>query len=146
MKKLDDLINHLKSRFKQTHTILSYVKRYEGFKKLLSEYFEETNLPKYLPPKKLRKVANCVRGLNVNKALSSLRHMNEKGATIVEKTLSSAIANAGNTENFDKDLNDVIVKTITVDEGPAQKRFRARAQGRANRIKKRTSHLKIVIG
>jgi len=56
MKKLDDLINHLKSRFKQTPTILSYVKRYEGFKKLLSEYFEETNLPKYLPPEKLRKV------------------------------------------------------------------------------------------
>jgi|TARA_B100000902_G_scaffold247740_1_gene234434 large subunit ribosomal protein L22 len=97
-------------------------------------------------PKKLRKVANCVRGLNVNKALSSLRHMNEKGATIVEKTLSSAIANAGNTENFDKDMNEVKVKIITVDEGPPQKRFRARAQGRANRIKKRTSHLKIVIG
>ena len=97
-------------------------------------------------PKKLRKVANCVRGLNVNKALSSLRHMNEKGAQIIENTLSSAIANAGNTENFDKDMNEVIIKTITVDEGPAQKRFRARAQGRANKIKKRTSHLKIVIG
>ena len=56
------------------------------------------------------------------------------------------IANAGNTESFDKDMNEVKVKTITVDEGPAQKRFRARAQGRANRIKKRTSHLKIIIG
>ena len=97
-------------------------------------------------PKKLRKVANCVRGLNVNKALSSLRHMDEKGAEIIEKTLSSAIANAGNTEGFNKDMNEVKVKTITVDEGPAQKRFRARAQGRANRIKKRTSHLKIIIG
>ena len=97
-------------------------------------------------PKKLRKVANCVRGLNVNKALSSLRHMDEKGAQIIEKTLSSAIANAGNTENFDKDMNEVIIKTITVDEGPSQKRFRARAQGRANKIIKRTSHLKIVIG
>ena len=72
--------------------------------------------------------------------------MDEKGAQIVEKTLSAAIANAGNTENFDKDMNQVKVKVITVDEGPAQKRFRARAQGRANRIKKRTSHLKIVIG
>ena len=80
-------------------------------------------------PKKLRKVANCVRGLNVNKALSSLRHMDEKGAEIILKTLSSAIANAGNTESFDKDMNEVKVKTITVDEGPAQKRFRARAQG-----------------
>ena len=97
-------------------------------------------------PKKLRKVANCVRGLNVNKALSSLRHMDEKGAEIILKTLSSAIANAGNTESFDKDMNEVKVKTSTVDEGPAKKRFRARAQGRANRIKKRTSHLKIIIG
>ena len=97
-------------------------------------------------PKKLRKVANCVRGLNVNKALSSLRHMNEKGAEIVEKTLSSAIANAVNNESFEKDMNTVVIKTITVDEGPPLKRFRARAQGRANRIKKRTSHLKIIIG
>ncbi len=97
-------------------------------------------------PKKLRKVANCVRGLNVNKALSSLKHMNEKGAEIVEKTLSSAIANAVNNESFEKDMNTVVIKTITVDEGPPLKRFRARAQGRANRIKKRTSHLKIIIG
>ena len=97
-------------------------------------------------PKKLRKVANCVRGLNVNKALSSLKHMNEKGAAIVEKTLSSAIANAVNNESFEKDMNTVVVKAITVDEGPPLKRFRARAQGRANRIKKRTSHLKIIIG
>ncbi len=72
--------------------------------------------------------------------------MDEKGAQIIENTLSSAIANAGNTENFDKDMNEVIIKTITVDEGPSQKRFRARAQGRANKIIKRTSHLKIVIG
>ena len=48
-------------------------------------------------------------------------------------------------EDFNLDMNTVNVKTITVDEGPALKRFRARAQGRANRIKKRTSHLKIVI-
>ena len=87
-----------------------------------------------------------MRGLNVNKALSSLKHMNEKGAEIVEKTLSSAIANAVNNESFEKDMNTVVIKPITVDEGPPLKRFRARAQGRANRIKKRTSHLKIIIG
>ena len=97
-------------------------------------------------PKKLRKVADCVRGLNVNKALSSLKHMDEKGAEIIEKTLSSAIANAVSNEEFDKDMNSVMIKTITVDEGQPLKRFRARAQGRASRIKKRTSHLKIIIG
>ena len=99
-----------------------------------------------ISPKKLRKIANLIRGLNVNKAISSLGHMNEKGAQIVMKTLTSAIANADNNEDFNLDMNTVNVKTITVDEGPALKRFRARAQGRANRIKKRTSHLKIVIG
>ena len=99
-----------------------------------------------ISPKKLRKVADLVRGLNVNKALNSLSHMDEKGAAIILKTLSSAIANADNNEDFNLDMNSVNVKTITVDEGPALKRFRARAQGRANRIKKRTSHLKIVIG
>ena len=64
-------------------------------------------------PKKLRKVANCVRGLNVNKALSSLRHMNEKGAEIVEKTLSSAISNAVNNESFEKDMNSVVTVSYT---------------------------------
>ena len=97
-------------------------------------------------PKKLRKVADCVRGLNVNKALSSLRHMDEKGAEIIGKTLSSANATAVSNEKFDKDMNSVMIKTITVDEGQPLKRFRARAQGRASRIKKRTSHLKIIIG
>ena len=97
-------------------------------------------------PKKLRKVADCVRGLNVNRALSSLKHMDEKGAEIIEKTLSSSIANAVSNEEFDKDMNSVMIKTITVDEGQPLKRFRARAQGRASRIKKRTSHLKIIIG
>ena len=94
----------------------------------------------------MRKVANLVRGLNVNKALNSLSHMDEKGASIVLKTLTSAVANADNSEDFNLDMNSVSVKTITVDEGPALKRFRARAQGRANRIKTRSSHLKIVIG
>ena len=55
-------------------------------------------------------------------------------------------ANAVNNEKFDKDMNSVMIKTITVDEGQPLKRFRARAQGRASRIKKRTSHLKIIIG
>lgn len=74
-----------------------------------------------ISPKKLRKIANLVRGLNVNKALSSLSHMDEKGAQIVMKTLSSAIANADNNEDFNTDMNTVSVKTITVDEGPALK-------------------------
>ena len=74
-------------------------------------------------PKKLRKVANCVRGLNVNKALSSLKHMNEKGAEIVEKTLSSAIANAVNNESFEKDMNTVVIKTITAQSNLISKTY-----------------------
>lgn len=99
-----------------------------------------------LAPKKLRKVANVIRGLNVNKALTSLQFMDEKGAYVIFKTLSSAVANANSSNDFDKDINTLVVKTITVDEGPALKRFRPRAQGRATRIRKRTSHLKVIIG
>mgnify|MGYP003313616316 CR=1 FL=1 len=54
-----------------------------------------------ISPKKLRKVADLIRGLNVNKALSSLSHMDEKGAAIILKTLSSAVANADNNEKVD---------------------------------------------
>ena len=60
-----------------------------------------------ISPKKLRKVADLIRGLNVNKALNSLSHMDEKGAAIILKTLSSAIANADNNENFNLDMNAV---------------------------------------
>ena len=98
-----------------------------------------------ISPKKLRKVADLIRGLNVNKALNSLSHMDEKGAAIILKTLSSAIANADNNEDFNVDMNSVNVKTITVDEGPALKRFRARAKGRAAPIKKPYSRVTIIL-
>ena len=98
-----------------------------------------------ISPKKLRKVADLIRGLNVNKALNSLSHMDEKGAAIILKTLSSAIANADNNEDFNVDMNSVNVKTITVDEGPALKRFRARAKGRAAEIMKPYSNVTIVL-
>ena len=81
-----------------------------------------------ISPKKLRKVANLVRGLNVNKALNSLSHMDEKGAAIILKTLSSAIANAEHNEGAD--IDDLKVVTTFVDAGPTMKRFRARARGR----------------
>ena len=66
-----------------------------------------------ISPKKLRKVANLVRGLNVNKALSSLSHMDEKGAAIILKTLSSAVANADNNEDVSLDMNTVSAVSYT---------------------------------
>ena len=84
----------------------------------------------------MRKVADLVRGLNVNKALNSLSHMDEKGAAIILKTLSSAIANADNNEDFNLDMNSVNVKTITVDEGPALKDLEQELKGEQTELRK----------
>ena len=92
-----------------------------------------------ISPKKLRKVADLVRGLNVNKALNSLSHMDEKGAAIILKTLSSAIANADNNEDFNLDMNSVNVKTITVDEGPALKDLEQELKGEQTELRKNQS-------
>ena len=96
-----------------------------------------------ISPKKLRKVADLVRGLNVNKALSSLSHMDEKGAAIILKTLSSAIANAEN--NFQYDIDKLFIKEAYCGKQITMKRFRPRAKGRAAPILKPYSNLTIIL-
>ena len=96
-----------------------------------------------ISPKKLRKVADLVRGLNVNKALNSLSHMDEKGAAIILKTLSSAIANAEN--NFQYDIDKLFVKEAYCGKQITMKRFRPRAKGRAAPILKPYSNLTIIL-
>jgi len=92
---------------------------------------------------KARLVADQVRGLPVDKALNTLLFSQKKGARIVKKVLESAIANAEHNEGADVD--ELKVSTIYVDEGPTQKRFRARARGRGNQILKRTSHITVTV-
>jgi large subunit ribosomal protein L22 len=96
--------------------------------------------------RKARLVADVVRGLSVEKAVHALALMPKKAAPIIQKTILSAVANArqsGDAGSLNED--DFVVSEIKVDEGPTQKRIRARAQGRAFRIRKRTSHVKVTV-
>ena len=90
-----------------------------------------------------RLVANQIRNIPVEKALDILNFSTKKGAVIVKKVLESAIANA--EHNDGADIDELIVQTICVDEGPTLKRFRARAKGRGTRILKRTCHVTVTV-
>ncbi len=92
-------------------------------------------------PQKARLVADQVRGLPVDRALSLLKFSNRKAAGIIRKVLESAIANAEN--NLGADIDELKIAEIFVDGGPVMKRIKPRAKGRADRILKRTSHITV---
>ncbi len=96
-----------------------------------------------LSPQKVRLVADVVRGLEADKAITTLRFMPKKGAQIIRKVIESAVANASQSQEIDVDT--LYVKKIYVDEGSTMKRIRPRAMGRASRILKRTSHITVVL-
>lgn len=97
-----------------------------------------------IAPQKCRLVADQIRGLGVERALQVLSFSPKKAADIVRKVLESAIANA--EHNDGADIDELKVSAVFVDEGPTQKRFRARAKGRGNRILKRSSHVTVMVG
>ena len=92
---------------------------------------------------KARLVADLVRGRNVNEAIKDLTFSSKKASPMIKKLIESGVANAENKQILDVD--NLFVKTITVDEGPFLKRFRPRAQGRASGIKKKTSHINVIL-
>jgi len=94
-------------------------------------------------PMKARRVVDMVRGQGVDEALAVLRFAPQAAAESVYKVLESAVANAETTEGLDR--STLVVSRAQVDEGPMLKRFRPRAQGRAARINKRTSHITLVV-
>jgi large subunit ribosomal protein L22 len=94
-------------------------------------------------PRKVRMVADMIRGRSVDDALSILRLQQRKAAKMLSKVLGSAIANA--TENEKADSDKLVVTKISIDGGPTQKRWMPRSMGRANRINSRTSHVTIVV-
>jgi large subunit ribosomal protein L22 len=96
-----------------------------------------------LSPQKARLVADQIRGMPAELALNQLRFSSKKAAGLMRKVLESAIANA--EHNQGADIDELKVAIVTVDEGPTQKRMRARAKGRGNRILKRTSHLSVTV-
>lgn len=96
-----------------------------------------------ISPQKARLVADVVRGMNVDLAITTLRFMPKKGAGILLKVIESAVANA--TQDDQADVDNLVIKKITIDGGPSLKRIRPRAMGRATGIIKRTSHITVVL-
>jgi large subunit ribosomal protein L22 len=94
-------------------------------------------------PMKARRVVALIRDLPTSEALSVLKFAPQSASEPVAKVLASAVANA--EHNFQLDPESLFVSNAYVDEGPTMKRFRPRAQGRAYRIRKRTSHITIEV-
>lgn len=96
-----------------------------------------------IAPRKVRLILDLVRGKEAGEAISILKLTNKRSSPIVEKLVKSAIANA--EHNYDMDIENLYISEAYADEGPTLKRFRPRAQGRASKINKRTSHITIVV-
>lgn len=94
-------------------------------------------------PRKVRGVADLIRGKKVGDALMILDFVQKKGARMLAKTLKSVIANAENLQRVDVDR--LYVRSVMVDGGATIKRFLPRAHGRATPLRKRTSHISIVV-
>ncbi len=94
-------------------------------------------------PRKTRLVIDLIRGKNVADAIAILNNTPNKAAGLIEKVLMSAIANAEN--NYDLDVEKLVVTEAYVNEGPTMKRYRPRAKGSASPINKRTSHITVVV-
>ncbi|KWX03901.1 50S ribosomal protein L22 [Carbonactinospora thermoautotrophica] len=96
-----------------------------------------------MSPYKCRRVIDLIRGLPVDEAQAVLRFAPQAATEPVSKVLASAVANAENNKQLDPAT--LVVSEAYVDEGPTLKRYRPRAQGRAYRIRKRTSHITVVV-
>ena len=96
-----------------------------------------------IAPRKVRLVADLIRGKSVEEAQTILNFTVKKATQPLLKLLNSAIANAKN--NFQLEESNLYISRITVDEGPKYKRWRARARGRASEIQKKTSHITLVL-
>jgi len=96
-----------------------------------------------IAPEKARHVSRLIQGKSVKEALAIVELSPRKAARLFGKTLRSALANAENNNDLNRD--SLIVKTATANPGPMLRRFRPKARGMAGRIRKRTSHLTVVL-
>ncbi|MDO4721171.1 MAG: 50S ribosomal protein L22 [Peptostreptococcaceae bacterium] len=94
-------------------------------------------------PRKAGVICSLVRGKNIDEALAILKYMPQSSADIIAKVVKSAAANAEN--NFDMDPKKLYIAEVYANQGPTLKRFMPRAQGRATAIRKRTSHIGVVV-
>lgn len=96
-----------------------------------------------ISPRKARRVIDLIRGKDVNEAYAVLKFTPHKATESIYKVLKSAVANA--EHNYEMDSENLIVKEAYVDAGPSLKRVTPRAMGRADLIKKRTSHITVIV-
>ncbi|MBY7043922.1 50S ribosomal protein L22, partial [Clostridium botulinum] len=96
-----------------------------------------------MSPSKIGVVLDLVRGKDVNEAFAILKYTPKDAAEVIYKALKSAVANAEN--NLNLDVNNLYISEAHVGQGPTLKRYQPHAQGRAFRIRKRTSHLTLVV-
>ncbi len=97
-----------------------------------------------MSPTKVRRITSQIRGRPVDEAAAILRFLPHEAARVVAKTLKSAVANAEN--NLELARGDLVVMRAYVDPGPSQRRLSPRARGRLDVIKKRSSHVTVVVG
>jgi large subunit ribosomal protein L22 len=97
-----------------------------------------------ISPAKMRQVASLIKGKDANEALSMLQFTNKKGAGILEKVLKSAIANTLQKESSISE-DSLFVKEVKIDDGPRWRRMRFSARGGASVLRKRTSHVTVVV-
>lgn len=96
-----------------------------------------------IAPRKAQQVVDLVRGKKIDEALAILKYTPKAAAPIVEKLVKSAVANAENNNGMD--VERLYISEIYANQGPTMKRFRPRAMGRATTIRKRTSHIEVVL-
>ena len=96
-----------------------------------------------ISPTKVHKLVCAIKGKPVESGIQMLKYMPQKAAGILEKIIRSAVANADQNADIDVDL--LVIRNITADQGPTLKRWKARARGRGTRILKRTSHITVIL-
>ncbi|KKM12667.1 50S ribosomal protein L22 [Clostridiales bacterium PH28_bin88] len=96
-----------------------------------------------ISPSKVRQVVDLIRGKNVKDALAILKFTPKRASAAVEKVVKSAVANA--EHNYEMNADDLYVAKVYVDQGPTWKRFKPRAMGRADLMRRRTSHITVVV-
>jgi large subunit ribosomal protein L22 len=100
-----------------------------------------------ITPRKVRVVADLIRGKNVSAALAQLTFVEKRAAEPLAKLLRSAVANAEQAaKDQNLDVDQLTVKELMIDQGPSLRRFMPRAMGRAFKVMKKTSHISITVG
>ena len=132
----EDMVGHKLGEFAPTRTFKGHGDHTERSTSLKQKFVR-------ISPRKARQVVDLIRGKSVGEAYAILKFTPHKGAALVEKVLKSAVANA--EHNYNMNVDELYISTAYVDQGASLKRFKPRAMGRADGIRKRTSHITVMV-